>query len=288
MSFREFIKSRVFWKQLGLAMVIGVAVILILIIWLNIYTRHGQSRPTPEIRGLSISEAEHVTGKNRMKLQIIDSVYTTLVPRGCIAEQNPLPGHRVKKGRTIKATINAFNPEMVAVPDLVGLPRRQALSMIETAGLQIGQLNYVPDLTVDFVLKQTIHGREVSPGDSVQKGMVVDLVLGRGLSSQRTTLPRLTGYTLEQARNEILSASLNLGAFVFDATVLTHDDSLNAFVFKQNPEYRSEATVQLGSAVYIWLTTDSLKMPSDTLSSDTILMTDDESGTPDTHPSESR
>lgn len=288
MSFREFIKSRVFWKQLGLAMVIGVAVILILIIWLNIYTRHGQSRPTPEIRGLSISEAEHVTGKNRMKLQIIDSVYTTLVPRGCIAEQNPLPGHRVKKGRTIKATINAFNPEMVAVPDLVGLPRRQALSMIETAGLQIGQLNYVPDLTVDFVLKQTIHGREVSPGDSVQKGMVVDLVLGRGLSSQRTTLPRLTGYTLEQARNEILSASLNLGAFVFDATVLTHDDSLNAIVFKQNPEYRSEATVQLGSAVYIWLTTDSLKMPSDTLSTDTIFMTDDESGTPDTHPSESR
>jgi beta-lactam-binding protein with PASTA domain len=118
--------------------------------------------------------------------------------------------------------------------------------------------------------------------------MVVDLVLGRGLSSQRTTLPRLTGYTLEQARNEILSASLNLGAFVFDATVLTHDDSLNAFVFKQNPEYRSEATVQLGSAVYIWLTTDSLKMPSDTLSTDTIFMTDDESGTPDTHPSESR
>ena len=159
MSVKEFFKSRVFWKQLGLAMVIGVGIILVLIIWLNIYTRHGQSRPTPEIRGLTIREAEHVAGKNRMKLQIIDSVYTTVVPRGCVAEQTPLPGHRVKKGRTIQATINAFNPEMVAVPDLVGLPRRQALSIIETAGLQIGQLNYVPDLTVDFVLKQTIHGR---------------------------------------------------------------------------------------------------------------------------------
>jgi beta-lactam-binding protein with PASTA domain len=279
MSIREFIKSRVFWKQVGLAMVIGVAVILVLIIWLNIYTRHGQSRPTPEIRGLTITEAGHVTGRNRMKLQIIDSVYTTLVPRGCVAEQNPLPGHRVKKGRTIKATINAFNPEMVAVPDLVGLPRRQALSIIETAGLQIGQLNYIPDLTVDYVLKQTIHGREVLPGDSVQKGMVVDLVLGRGLSSQRTTLPSLTGYTLEEARNMILSASLNLGAYVFDATVMTHDDSLTAFVFKQNPEFRSEATVQLGSAVYIWLTTDSLKMPSDSLTVDT-LIPDGEPGPP--------
>jgi beta-lactam-binding protein with PASTA domain len=284
MSLKEFLKSRIFWKQVGLAMVIGVAIILILIIWLNVYTRHGQSRPIPEIRGLSISEAEHVTGRNRMKLQVIDSVYTTIVPRGCIAEQMPLPGHRVKKGRTIKATINAFNPEMVAVPDLVGLPRRQALSLIETAGLQVGQLNYVPDLTVDFVLRQTIHGREVSPGDSVQKGMVVDLVLGRGLSSQRTGLPRLTGTTLEQARNEILGASLNLGAYVFDGTVITPEDSLRAFVYKQNPEYRRDATVQLGSAVYIWLTTDSLKVHDETSVADT-LMTDDESGPPESYPS---
>lgn len=270
MSVKEFLKSRVFWKQVALALVISVAIILILIIWLNIYTRHGQSRPTPEIRGLTINEARHVVNKNRMKLQIIDSVYTAFVPRGCVAEQTPLPGHRVKKGRTIQATINAFNPEMVAVPDLVGLPRRQALSLIETAGLQIGQLNYVSDLTVDFVLRQTLHGRDVSPGDSVQKGMVIDLVLGRGLSSQRTALPRLTGTTLEQARNEILGSSLNLGAYVFDPTVLTADDSLKAFVYKQNPVYHPNASVQLGSAVYIWLTTDTLRLMPDTTGADTL------------------
>jgi beta-lactam-binding protein with PASTA domain len=270
MSVKEFLKSRVFWKQVVLALVIGVAIILILIIWLNIYTRHGQSRPTPEIRGLTINEAKHVVNKNRMKLQIIDSVYTAFVPRGCVAEQTPLPGHRVKKGRTIQATINAFNPEMVAVPDLVGLPRRQALSLVETAGLQIGQLNYVSDLTVDFVLRQTLHGRDVSPGDSVQKGMVIDLVLGRGLSSQRTALPRLTGTTLEQARNEILGSSLNLGAYVFDPTVLTADDSLKAFVYKQNPVYQPDASVQLGSAVYIWLTTDTLRLMPANSDADTL------------------
>jgi beta-lactam-binding protein with PASTA domain len=264
MSFKEFLKSRVFWKNAGLALVIGVAIVLLLIIFLNIYTHHGQSRPTPEIRGLTIDEARRVAEKNRMRFQIIDSVYTAYVPRGCVAEQMPLPGHRVKKGRTINVTINAFNPEMVAVPDLVGLPRRQAVSVIETAGLQVGQLTYVPDLTVDFVLKQTLHGREVAPGDSVQKGMVIDLILGRGLSSQRTSIPRLTGYTLDQARSEILSSSLNLGAYVFDVTVNTSEDSLKAFVYKQNPVYHIDATVQLGSAVYIWLTTDSLKIVADT------------------------
>ena len=264
MSTREFLKSRVFWKQFGLALVIGVAILITLIIWLNIYTRHGQSRPTPEVRGLTINEAMKVASKNKMRFQIVDSVYTAFVPRGCVAEQMPLPGHRVKRGRMIKVTINAFSPEMVAVPDLVGLPRRQALSLIETAGLQVGQLNYVPDLTVDFVLKQTFHGREVSPGDSIQKGMLIDLVLGRGLSSQRSPIPRLTGCTLDQARNEILGSSLNLGAYVFDTTVLTGEDSLNAFVYKQNPDYHPDATMQLGSAVYIWLTVDTLRLPSDT------------------------
>ncbi len=265
MSTRDFLKSRLFWKQIGLALAVGVAILIILIIWLNIYTRHGQSRPTPEVRGLSIKEAKAVAAKNRMRFQVIDSVYTAYVPRGCVAEQMPLPGHRVKKGRMIKVTINAFNPEMVAVPDLVGLPRRQALSLLETAGLKPGQLNYVPDLTVDFVLKQTIHGREVSPGDSVQKGVVIDLVLGRGLSSQHTSVPRLLGTTLEQARNEILGSSLNLGAYVFDATVITGTDSLNAFVYKQNPDYHPDAMAQLGSAVYVWLTVDTLKIAADTI-----------------------
>src|SRR5512136_575330 len=102
MSTGEFLKSRVFWKQVGLALAIGVAIIIILIIWLNLYTHHGQSRPTPEVRGLTIKEAEAVAKKNKMRFQVIDSVYTTIVPRGCVAEQMPLPGHRVKRGRMIK------------------------------------------------------------------------------------------------------------------------------------------------------------------------------------------
>jgi hypothetical protein len=51
---------------------------------------------------------------------------------------------------------------------------------------------------------------------------------------------------------------------VFDATVLTGTDSLNAFVYKQNPDYHPDATVQLGSAVYIWLTVDTLRLSADT------------------------
>ncbi len=84
MSTRDFIKSRLFWKQIGLALAIGVAIFIILIIWLNIYTHHGQSRPTPEVRGLSIKEAKAVASKNRMRFQVIElSLYRLRSPGLC-------------------------------------------------------------------------------------------------------------------------------------------------------------------------------------------------------------
>ena len=103
----------------------------------------------------------------------------------------------------------------------------------------------------------------LQPGDSVQKGSVVDLVLGKGLSNERTPVPDLTGLSLERARNGILGASLNLGTYVYDNSIQTEEDSVNAFVFKQNPEYRENGTLQLGSNVYLWLTVDSAKLPVD-------------------------
>jgi eukaryotic-like serine/threonine-protein kinase len=275
MSLKEFLKSREFVKHFALAVVAGVGLVFILIIWLNLYTHHGMSRPVPDVRGLSLQDAKHAIRKSHLRIQVIDSVYTNFVPRGCIAEQIPMPGHRVKRGRTVTVTINAFNPEMVAVPDLVGLPRRQALAQVESSGLQIGQLTYVSDITVDFVLKQKIHGQDIAPGDSVQKGMVIDLVLGKGLSDQPTSLPDLKGLTLTGAREQILGASLNLGAFMFDETVKSANDSLAAFVFKQNPAYEPGITAQLGSTVYIWLTVDTLKLgPSvaaDSLKTDSLI-----------------
>jgi len=69
--------------------------------------------------------------------------------------------------------------------------------------------------------------------------------------------------TLEPARSRILRASLNLGTFIYDNTIITGEDSLNAFVYKQNPEFVEEATLQLGSSIYLWLTIDSLKLPVD-------------------------
>jgi beta-lactam-binding protein with PASTA domain len=264
MSLKNFILSKVFMKNLGIAVSIAVGAVILLLIWMNIYTRHGQARPIPDFYGLSIEESARAAKKSKLRFQVIDSVYTTEVPRGCVAEQNPKPGFKVKKWRTVALTINAFNPEMIPAPDLVGIPQKQALLVIESAGLKTGQQVFIPDLSKNFVLKQLHNGKEVKAGEPVQKGSVIDLVVGRGLSNERTPVPDLMGMQLEKARSYILAASLNLGAFIFDTTsVKNMDDSLNAFVYKQNPDFREDAKLQMGESVYIWLSADSSRLPVD-------------------------
>jgi Uncharacterized protein conserved in bacteria len=273
MSLKEFIFSKVFVKNFGLAVLITVGIIIVLLIWLNFFTRHGQSRSVPDFYGLSMEETAKLAKKSRMKCTIIDSVYTTLVPKGCVAEQNPKAGYKVKKWRNIALTINAFRPEMVAMPDLIKLPKRQAISLIESSGLEMGKLIYKPDISIDVVLDQLTDGNKISKNDSLQKGAVIDLVLGKGLSNQITHIPNLIGMHLEPATNRILESSLNLGAFTYDNTIMNAEDTLKAFVYKQNPENDEDATRQIGSSMYLWLTIDSLKLPVDSTNiniSDTI------------------
>jgi len=263
MSIKEFIFSKHFLRHLGFAVAIAAGIVMLLLLWLNIYTRHGQARPVPDFQGLTLRGVDSLARKSRMKYQIIDSVYTTLVPKGCVAEQSPRPGFKVKKWRNILLTINAFRPEMVLMPNLINLPQRQAIALIEGSGLVMGKKTYKSDLTIGFVLRQLQDGKEIEPNDSLQKGSVIDLVLGKGLSNQKTSVPNLIGLNLDPARGRINETSLNLGTYIYDTSVLSGEDSLKAFVYKQNPLYEEEAMIQYGSSMYLWLTVDSLKLPVD-------------------------
>ena len=272
MSLKNFILSKLFLKNLGYAIVIIVGAVLVLLIWMNFYTRHGQARPVPNFIGLTMDQTVKLAKKSRLRYQVIDSIYTTIVPRGCVAEQNPKSGFKVKKWRNVVLTINAFHPEMVAMPNLVDLPKRQAILLAESSGLEIGLLKYRPDLSIDVVIDQQFNGKNINAGDSVQKGSVIDLVLGKGLSNQRTPVPNLVGMRLDPAKDKILSSSLNLGTFEYDNTIRKEADTIHAFVYKQNPEFKHDATLQLGYPVYLWLTIDSakLKVDSTRFVSDTI------------------
>jgi beta-lactam-binding protein with PASTA domain len=260
MELLKFLISRHFWKSLFIAIAITIVVITSIFLSLKIYTRHGQAMAVPDLTGMTLAEADSIILEKELRYQVVDSVYNTEITRGCVVEQNPPPEFKVKKNRTIFITINAFNPEMVLMPDLVGVSLRQATAIIENSGLEVGRLTYVPDIAINNVLQQKIDGNVIEEGDSIIKGSRVDLILGRGLSNDKTVAPELLGLLLEEAKDRITSRFLNLGAIIYDGSIYNAEDSAGARVWKQRPYYKETQLISLGASVDIWLTVDSLKL----------------------------
>jgi beta-lactam-binding protein with PASTA domain len=265
MDFLKFLISKRFFKQLGLA--IGIALVLLMstLIWLKIYTHHGQAIRVPDLSGLTEDEVGDVITSRNLRFEVVDSVYSQEMPRGTVIKQNPRASSLVKKNRRIFLTMNAVNPEMISMPRLVGLSIRQARLALQNAGLVLGKIQYRPDYAVNNVLQQMHADSVISEGTSIRKGDVIDLELGSE-SSKTTRVPDLIGLGFENAGEIITDYYLNTGAVTYGDSIANEEDSANAFVWKQYPEFDEFGRLNMGMEVDIWLTIDSTLLPvADTL-----------------------
>jgi len=145
-EFLHFLFSKLFLKSLLKVLGIFLAIVLLIFTWLRIYTRHSQGISVPDFFGMTIEQVDKITKDKKLRSMVVDSVYITSAKKGSILDQNPPPGFKVKKNRTIFLTINAFNPEKVMVPNVTGTSLREAKAVLEMRGLVVGRILYVPDI----------------------------------------------------------------------------------------------------------------------------------------------
>lgn len=256
MSLGKFITSRAFVKHLFIAIVLVALLLFITFKGLNLYTKHGVSYPVPALTGLSMEEATASAEANKLRVEVIDSIYNKNFEPGSVIDQLPLANSRVKENRVIRLTINSNEPEKVILPRVTDISFRQAQALIESKGLQVGNISYQPSEYNDLVLNAMQDSVEIFEGDKIIKGTEVDLVIGRSQGNMQTNLPNLTGFTLEEAQSTITDAMLNMGAIIYDETAETAEDSASARIWKQQPNPQFTKQINLGSSVDIWLTTD--------------------------------
>ena len=256
MSLGKFITSRAFLKHLLIA--IGLVALLLFITFkgLKRYTQHGVSYPVPALTGLSLPEATASAEANKLRVEVIDSVYNKNFEPGTVVDQLPLANSHVKENRVIRITINSIDPEKVILPRLTDISFRQAQVLIESTGLKVGNISYQPSEYNDLVLKSLQDSVEIFEGDKIIKDSEVDLVVGRSQGNIQTSLPNLTGFSLEEAQATITDAMLNTGSVIYDETTKTAEDSASAKIWKQLPNPKFTKQVNLGSPVDIWLTAD--------------------------------
>lgn len=243
--------KNVYFRNIVFAVLTLSVIIFLIKIFLDVFTRHGESEPVPDFVGKKLDSVMIIAKKTDLRIEVIDSVFRHDFPKGSVSKQNPDAGTHVKKNRKIYLTVNALSPRKETVPNVVGWSLRQAKSLLVNKGFRVGRLDYVLDPATNNVLEQIYGNRKIEPGMLLPVGATIDLKLGLGAadSTAVAVIPNVVGLEFEQAISVVVENSLNY-VLNYDKNVTNITDSLNAVVYKQEPE---NGSVRYGSNVNIYL-----------------------------------
>ena len=146
--------------------------------------------------------------------------------------------------------LSAATPETAEVPGLEGLTVAQAESELRDVGLRLGG----PEFQASDLPKDTIISQDPRPGELVEVGSLVDVVVSAG--KEQVQVPDLIDFSSESdARRALADAGLTLGK-------VTEEDSdrPEGTVLRQEPA--PYETVDAGSAVAIWVSNAQVEVPN--------------------------
>ena len=239
---------------INIAVLITLSIVLLIgvVYSLDSFTRHGDEIEVPDFAGYYLDEIENEALYSDFKFTITDSIFNKDAEKGSIFAQIPEAGSMVKSGRNIYLTVIAKMPEMVEVPELIDLSIRSAKSKLQTYGIEILKLSYIPNIAKDAVIEVKHNGEEIFAGDRLEKGAGVELVLGLGTQKELIEVPLLIGLTHQQAEDALHLASLNFGIEHFEED----DDKSTVRIYRQIPKYSDEPIVKQGQKIELFYKSD--------------------------------
>lgn len=181
MSIIKFLGSKVFLKQIVLAICATVVLAFLILSWLKATTNHGEFIQVPNLKGKSLETTNIELKDLKLRMEIQDSAnYNPNYPKFAVIEQYPLAGESVKEDRKIYLILNPSGYRKVQIPDVVRRTFRQAKPTLESVGFVIGTITYVNDIGKDEVLEMSHKGSKLREGDLLPLTSKIDLVLGNG------------------------------------------------------------------------------------------------------------
>lgn len=177
-----FVKKHPILFNFLLILLAGWAVVWITLIALDVWTGHGKYEVVPNLKGLSYSQAQKALMATGLNAELSDSVYDNATAPGTVVEQSPRSKTKVKPGRVVYLTINAFSPKMVSVPSLMDMSLRQARSVLEGLGIKSIKESYVPSEYKDLVMGVKFNGIQLKPGARIPATATVTIEVGRGFA----------------------------------------------------------------------------------------------------------
>ncbi|MDP5060864.1 MAG: PASTA domain-containing protein [Maribacter sp.] len=188
-NFFNFLKSKTFLIQLGLAVLVLIIVIFVTLRYLNSTTNHGEFVEVPDFSKKSVMDMRKSIEEAGLRYEVLDSAnYNPDYPRFSIIEQNPVAGSKVKENRKIYFTVNPSGYKKVTVPQIIQVTKRNASSMLKAVGLDVQRVTYVDELGKDMVYQIKFKGKYIKPGDKLPKTSKIELICGNGTITDRAII----------------------------------------------------------------------------------------------------
>lgn len=236
---------------INLLIIAGVLFVLLFLffqVYLPGYTNHGQTVTVPDMEGFHYGELASYLKERDLELEVTaDSGFVADSQPLTVLRQNPRPGAKVKNGRKIYVTLNAANPPLVVMPNLVNTLLKNAQEILSNYGLVRGEIVYIPDIGHNVVLEQKYRGRDIKEGMEIAKGSQIDLVVGDGLGNQLLAIPNLVGLDEGEAEFLVIGSGLRIGNVSYVQT----DTVPKGTIVQQLPP--SGVNAKTGEIVDLWV-----------------------------------
>ena len=251
---KTFVWSKHFLKHIGIVILTYLFVVSFVIFYLDSFTNHGQKIKVPNLIGKNINSIKGILEENNLQYEVIETKYDPKKPEGTIIEQDPLATSIstvfVKEDRIIRIRISK-QTDLVEMPSLINKSERFALQVLKNRGLKY-KIEYKTSSEYNgAVIQQKYRGKIIKEGEKIQIGSVVHLIIGRNEGGEPIQIPNLYGLTILAAKDSVLALpSLTFIAVCPDC--LNFEDSLNAKIESQSPEYIEGVLSPFGTSVTVF------------------------------------
>ena len=114
--------------------------------------------------------------------------------------------------------VTKHNQELV-VPDFTNLSVEESSVIAEEAGMRI---EVTDSVFVKRMQKGAVYRQNPSAGDKVKNGRRIVLTIN-AVNAKKLTMPNLIGYSMRQAKAELLSRGLVLGKLIYEPDMATNN-----------------------------------------------------------------
>ena len=158
-----------------------IALGYIALLFIDVFTSHGQQVQVPDVRNLPLEKAIDILDDAGLRWEISDSAtFYENYPPGTIIDQDPKAKSYIKKIRIIYLNVNAMHAPIIPLPKLVDLPGRQGMATLRAMGFKHVTMDSIPSEMGGLILQVTVDGHNVAPGKPVSVNSKIKITVGDG------------------------------------------------------------------------------------------------------------